>query len=76
MARQKQVEFYTRTLRNGLSCVAADTWNTLGHESESNPSADLVCIIGTRYSVEEQREGVHSGSWDFTFLRTGRSQVT
>ena len=52
-----------------------DTWYTLGHESESNPSAGLVGVIGTRHSIEKQRKWIHSGPGNLAFSRTGWSQV-
>lgn len=48
---------------------------TLGHDGEGDPGADLVGVVGTRDQVEEGRQRVRVREGDLADLGAGRTQV-
>jgi len=49
---------------------------TLGHDGEADPGADLVGVVGARAQVEQACQWVRVGHWDLSLFRSSRPQVS
>jgi len=55
--------------------VIVQTWQALCHDAESQPTAKLICVVGTRHQIEERCKWIWCGYWNLAHFRTWWPQV-
>ena len=52
------------------------TWQALRHDGESDPTADFISIVWTRYKFKQQRQRILCRLRNMTLLRARGSEIT
>jgi hypothetical protein len=59
-----------------INCsLTAQTWQALCHDAESQPTAKLICVVGTWHQTEERCKWIWCGYWNLAHFGARGPQV-
>jgi hypothetical protein len=59
-----------------INCsVIAQTWQALCHDAEGQPTAKLICVVGTWHQIEKRCKWIWCGCWNLAHFGAWGPQV-